>query len=604
MTTLLQTTDTVPPSGPIQPAGPAQPTDRMFILQGVTGTPVPTYATPNFFDSHSKSIGPDCYLSRCPEFQPNSDFGTDAVTPASCGDTSAKLQAVFDRLGAGTRVIFDRALKIGNQVRLDGKRITGYGGSYGTTGSTAPKTGVMQAPGAQFIFGSVPVSSYNGGTPATDWSLAGICQDVIIEDLFINGNRGNGGAGTVANGGADSRYPYVNGVQPPFPNTALTAIPPASPIILAGCRNIQIRGCYFYDPCSWAIYTIYADGFTVSNCFILDPVVYGGTTVLGRNTCLFQANGLCRNIALKGLAGWANDDFIAFNADDPGQFGVQARAIYGYPGAITSVQIEDLRPSMCYHVLRTLTGSNNVAAGSGAFASLIDQLTCRDVKGSFYGDRAYDGGQFYHIVGNHGDVELDNWQIAPTGGGGFAEIGNTFRSLKLGKLKTISGQPGVLFSDGSSAGQAAAIQSFRAFGIEVDDKVSTVSLNGLYLPSGSKMTIVDAVISASRFRRYSPATQNAAALVAVAGGTLSNLGLVDVTLDNWEAALIFTGGTMSSVNTTGLRHRNGTGGVGSIALATVTLPRLRSSGSDTVLLSSTVSGASITSKKTDGTEDA
>lgn len=52
-----------------------------------------------------------------------------------------------------------------------------------------------------------------------------------------------------------------------------------------------------------------------------------------------------------------------------------------------------------------------------------------------------------------------------------------------------------------------------------------------------------------------------------------------------------------------LTHLNA-GGSASIVVSGVTLPRLRSSGSNTALLASTINGGVILSKKTDGTEDA
>ncbi len=521
----------------------------------------------------------------------------------SATDVSANFQSLINSNPFNTVYVVDAVFMCGNILPKNGNTFLGFGGSFGTNGSSVPSSGLIQAPGKQFVIGNVPVSSYNNGTPATDWNLASMQQDVTIEGICFNGNRGSGGTGTVANGGADPRRPYINGVIPNYPGLNFQA-QFATPIAFLGARNVKVKNCWFYDPCSWCFYTIYVDGVECTGCTILDPVIYGGTTVLGRNTSLFQANGLCRNVVVKAGAGWSNDDFVAINADDPGQFDAATRGGYGYPGAITSVQIEDLRPSQCYHIVRTLTGSPNVAVGSGTFASLIDDVTCRDIKGKFYGEHAYDGGQFYNVAGNHGDVELDNWQITPTGAGGFADFSNVFKSLKFNKFKCIGGSPGQLFQDNSSTGANATIQSFRASGIEVDDATGTVSWNGLYLPSGSKMTIVDAIISGSRFRRYGAASQNGAALVQVNGGAITNLGIIDTTLDNWEWAIIWaTGGTMSAIDVSRLTHRNAGAGVSIAIDGSRTLARLVTGPMNTAKRLTLTNGATVTDNKTDGTED-
>jgi hypothetical protein len=62
---------------------------------------------------------------------------------------------------------------------------------------------------------------------------------------------------------------------------------------------------------------------------------------------------------------------------------------------------------------------------------------------------------------------------------------------------------------------------------------------------------------------------------------------------------------MPSVQTIGLSHSNSDGNASVVVSGgSSVISRLRSSGSNTVLLTATGSGGTITSKVTDGTEDA
>ncbi len=495
------------------------------------------------------------------------------LNDASVGtDASTAMQAVIDSVASSGRsleLIIDGPAKCKDVKLRTRQKIKGLGGSYyGSGNGTVPKAGLIQAPGGHCCLRNYnQISPYNGGSPITDFSTI-TDQDITIENLFINGNRGTGGINNAAANSGDPRAAADGGW--------------ICPIQLWGVRNARIDNVMVYDPPTYHFFIAYCDAGVFRNLNMCDPQNVSSNTT-GRNTDGLHITGPARDILIDGLYGYTGDDFLALNADD-GPYTIYNNALV-YVGPITNVTARGLRLGNAFCACRVLSGN-----------SLIDNILVADVRGKVY-NFGYNGLVTGGIVnsgnGNWGRVALEDWSLNSSSTPIINLSGNatqlSVRGFRLSSLVAA----GYLVSWNGSGN---TIDILQIDDVTIDD-VGTAVINPIRLLAG---TISNLRISDLIWNRTQSVNN---ALVYAHGATITNMVLDHVQGNNVSNLVNYDAGTLTNLTLEGIVHR-GAGGSASVAVVTQTLARMRASGCDTALLTSTATGGTVTSTKTDGVEDA
>jgi hypothetical protein len=359
------------------------------------------------------------------------------------------------------------------------------------------------------------------------------------------------------------------------------------------------------------------DTFHIDGVTIVNPAAYAARnnppalTAQAGNPGEVKVASDCRNGLVENVSGYTSWALVSLISDDSN--GLIAYYPIWYPGPISDVQVRGLEAG--------LTGGFFVRVWSGADpypapASLIDRVTVEDVSGtSSQGVIAIDGPA--QTAGNHGTIEFRDFNVDLNAGTFSPQICScegTYTSLTFADMNVHlvgatkppdSGQSGPVLMwfnlDPAGSGRTSGVLTIS--GLTVYDTTSLVY--DLIALAGGQFG--DVVVSDVDFvRTQAPAGR--LVHVGSAGGpgaplTVNSLTLDNVLLVNVANAVLYDGGSLASLTSVGLTHLNA-GGNASIVVSGVTLPRLRAAGSNTALLTATINGGVITSKKTDGTEDA
>jgi hypothetical protein len=384
-----------------------------------------------------------------------------------------------------------------------------------------------------------------------------------------------------------------------------------------GVRNLRLENLWVYDPDTKSVTLGYVDGFHVDGVTVVNPAAYAARndppafTAQAGSPGEVKVASNCRDGLVENVSGHTAGSLVSLISDDSN--GLTAYYPIWYPGPITDVQVRGLQAG--------LTGGFFVRLWSGADpypgpASLIDQVTVEDVSGtSCQGVIAIDGPA--QTPGNHGTLVFRDFNVALNAGtfspqivsaeGTYAALTFTdFTVHVVGATKppgSVQSGPVMMWFNFDPAGSGRTSGVLTISGLTVYDTTS-LAYDLIALAGGQFGDVV--VSDVNFFRTQAPAGR----LVHVGAGlgpgtipTVNSLTIDNVLLDNAANAVLYDGGALASLTSVGLTHRNA-GGNASIVVSGVTLPRLRASGSNTALLAATVNGGVITSKKTDGTEDA
>jgi hypothetical protein len=213
----------------------------------------------------------------------------------------------------------------------------------------------------------------------------------------------------------------------------------------------------------------------------------------------------------------------------------------------------------------------------------------------------------YPAIGTGGvknRITFQDWSVQPMSGTVRTAVGFwwggtcdniSLRGVKFGDLLANS-------STGANAhqvmlGSDAAIGRFEMVDWAIcEDSSETTSVNPLV--SISQGSIDKLLLKNCSWKRQS---HTSAAMVSVSGGSVNDVIVSDCECDNINNVVSITGGTVGTVTTTGLTHVNANSNPSVNIGSGVTVARMRSSGSNTVQLQA--GSGTVTSKKTDGTED-
>lgn len=521
-------------------------------------------------------------------------------SPQSGPDGTAALQAIFNLNGTGgaysgqaLEVVIDIPVLCANVSLNSYTTLRGIGSYYGYTG-TPPAGLFMKAVPASgtgstnscILKNAHWASNYGASTP----NCANIVdQDIRIRDLYLDGQRRNNISGS------GSSYPNQN------PNYQFI-----SPIQFYGVSDLGVSNVNVYDQPAFAVHVANVNRGTFRDVYVTDPVTLATPTASHGGTDGIHLNGPCTSILVDGLYGTTGDDFLAITPVDgnlatgsgytpgPQSYGGLATV---YCGNITNVTARNLHGINARNVARILTGTDSRSGGITAAASniLID-----GVVGTFGGGLTGYSESYTGSTGVKSAITLRNWAwtpIASTYQNGL-ELGGTWQDL------VIDGWQGGDILSGSSAHALVTDSDFTCTSLTFLDR-SIVEDSSEVASPGSPIAITAGTIDSLNLIgcRWLRTANTSAAFVAVSGGTVNRISLSGCQFNNINNAISATGGTVGGIESAGLVHRNANGNP-SINVGTgVTVPRLRASGSDTAALVGTPAGT-ISSKKTDGTEDA
>ena len=277
----------------------------------------------------------------------NSGVKADEVT-----DNTAAVQATLDGFGsAGTPLeyVFDQP-----GIVLCAGTIKVWGGQTlrALPGTLLKKAGSSTSNGAPLLQNKHPVA-YGAGSQ--------VDQNIILQDLFLDGNRRGGGAGA---GGA---YPFVN---------ALGYVVPS--VVFSGVNSFDIRNVHILDSPSYGLQLSNSANGRVDNFSkFLWPT---DTETAGAGDAIIQCQGGTSNVHMYHVFGSAGDDPIAFNANDGND--IPDATITFAPGTVAQGPVTHCSVNDCYF----LPNSNGTFGQPGRLlssnpSSYIDDITFNNVTG-------------------------------------------------------------------------------------------------------------------------------------------------------------------------------------------------------------------------------
>jgi hypothetical protein len=272
-----------------------------------------------------------------------------------------------------------------------------------------------------------------------------------------------------------------------------------------------------------------------------------------------------------------------------------------YLGTISNVEARNIQVEGATNSFRILVGSD--ALNTANIASAVD-IHIKGVHGSSRNPAGVMS--TFGSIGAGGvkqRITLSDWSVS-----GFLStvrtavglpIGGvcdniTLRNWKWGDLLISSGNGALAHQVNLGSDASISRLEIDSYSIVEDASGPATVAPAVAITQG---TLDELVMSNCGWTRNAVTNQ---AFCSISGGTVNRVVLADSQFYNINNAISIAGGTVGGVQTTGLSHR-GANSQPSITTS-VTLPRLRSSGSDTALLAGGT--GTITSKKTDATEDA
>jgi hypothetical protein len=416
-------------------------------------------------------------------------------------------------------------------------------------------------------------------------------QDITIRDLYMNGQRSNnvaGGFGGVGNANSSGMF--------------------VAPIQFWGVGNLRIENCMSYDPVGYCYHVANINVGYFSNLQGISPtVVSAPTSTPSLGIDLLHVNGPAQYLTIDGIKGSISDDTVAFNAADGNVAGGTTATVFGgygnvYLGSIQNCDVRNIHVTSGSDPFRTIVGSD--ALNNANIANVIDVK----VSGAYGTTRCPSS-----ILGSYGAVgpggindriTLEDYEIvgyvssvrsAPGWilGGTCGNI--TLRNIKYGDLLSSSGNGALAHQINVGTGASIGRLEVDGYSIREDSSGPSTVAPAISISGG---TVDILTIKNCEWTRNSATSTQ---FVSVSGGTVNRIVMSDCDFNNINNAISVSGGTVNGINTTGLSHR-GANSNPSIAIGTsVTVARMRSSGSDTAQLQA--GAGTVTSKKTDATED-
>jgi hypothetical protein len=462
---------------------------------------------------------------------------------------SAAIQAILDAYGsAGTPLefVFDQP----GVTVIDVIRVWGGQTLRGLPGTTIQKMGTSGNTVSPLIWNKHPVA-YGSGSQ-TD-------QNIILRDLWIDGNRRGGGSG------GNGAYPFtgnIGGVDYPIPS-----------VLLGGVNGLYIENCHIIDSPSYGFQLGYVtNGTIVGASRFLWP---SDTETAGAGDSVFQFQGGCSNVHAFGCYGSSGDDTWAFNANDGND--VSGTPTFGNSfaqGPITHCSVND---SYFLPNLNGTFGSPGRLLSSNP-SSYIDGITynnvtawCRfspftlDNFGIPMGKGSYDNIRFvnctYYVDGSVPALRI-----------GAATVGDIRFDATIIPMSGITATDLVDFTSNSSVESAEISIRLRDPSGYFSGPIASLAgaCNRLFANTwkiyrGSSSTLAQPAISSTGTN----------ALIQVLGGSFDRISNV----------VKVSAGTTTTVMMGGVSHTNAGGGA-SAAQSGGTASRLRYSGMDTALLKS------------------
>lgn len=501
-------------------------------------------------------------------------------------DDSAVLQAIMNSIqasGRGARLIAGKyqTYLVGDIKVPSGVIIEGCFGACAFD-TTPPQARFKQKPGSAVIFGNWHwTSPWDGAQIVPNLYSRIVDENITLRSVFLDGNHGLGGAGNVVTGfGVIAAW-----------GVPATLLPSGLPLMMLGVRNLVLEDVAIYDPAYFHTLLSYIDGFRAHHVSIR-----GGVSESIPNTDGLHFEGNCRDGDIDGISGFATDDFIALNGDELDQPGTNISKAWTTSGPITNFNVSNIRCN-AFGAVRLIGGW-----------SYFDEITIKDVRAIVQSQQAgiLVGGTVTGVL----PVEYGRISISDI----FLEVqaANAVAGLKFsGRIQRLHLSKVMLNNTESIVGSAP----FGSGGIVLGDdpthfindlEIDKFSIQDVALRTVPPISVAKGTIDSMRISdsyAAAPATQDTGAFLNIAAGTtVKSVQLLGAHVDRINN-VVKCNENVTNITTSNMVHLNA-GGNESIAVAVgKTLARLRSGASNTAALVGGSVGR-VTSKKTDGTEDA
>lgn len=517
-------------------------------------------------------------------------YGDASLSDPTVGhDDSAAVQAAINAAPAYSTFVVNGVFRLGNIKLRSGDTVTGNTGSYNPVAGTFPATGIMQAPNTVCVFRNANwISNYNGGTPVYDFSTV-VDRDIMIANLFINGNRGTCGVNNACGGSAAKAS--INDADQ-WANPSQLRI---SPILFYGVRNMCMANVFIYDPGRVGITLGTVDGALLENTTIFDPATYAGTAAPQVADGIY-ITGNNRGITIEGVYGYVSNSMLSVYSDD-----VYTTSAYNpikYSGPITDIAVRRWRQS----ANNTSLPCCEFSSGSAVSTSLIDRVTFRDIVwqcGNVF-FRSYGGNGT--PSGSLGRFTFENVFIQRTSAfqSSFVRLGSIFQEVTARDIHQIvaGAEPILAIFDITNNNSVDILNLDRLF---IDDTSSGSSITSTGVISYGNSTLLNSLRMSNICWLRSQAATGDGAVLQASADNIGSVEICNVRVNNLRYLInLAANRTIANVTTNGITHTNA-GGNASIKVnaGTGAITRLRSAASNTALLTS----GTITSKKTDSTED-
>lgn len=586
------------------PATRLRAADSLYLMQDIVGTPGTPGATGT---DKNLTLGlanqPYVFISQMTDVSGDADLSNAALGT----DDSAAIQAGINAAPVGSVFVIDGAFKAkelmarSNDTFIQLMPASWYGGGL------APTCGFIQAPASQCLFRNVHwTSAYNSGSPVTDFSTI-VDHDIKFVGVFINGNKGNGGVNNVA---GNSGNPVFTGLPDAYHNPSLL---PISTFTFFGVRNLTIENCFVYDPPQQAVLVGYYDEVHI-RVKTVDPTVYLAATaaLTGSSTGGgIRLQGTGRNATIPqitGYTGWIEVDLVAdafFNTQNVAITTDYYSVVY--PGPITNTTIEQLEVHKTWLGYRQWSGAN---AGSGGSTlpntiSPIDKTVVKEIIGSVFGSVFNTDGPS-SVIGSHGNVEFNSVNVTVLQGADpvrFLSMEGDFTRLIVDKIN---------LDMSNVTSLAAPFTGATLFWFNPSATGNReVSINRLtvYDPNSLTYDIVQNIGKAGTFgitnSRITTAGHSHALYHAptAGSGAVSVVQVANTVVDGPQNVFLYECTNIDTYIMSNVSHRNANGGATVVVGNTKTLARLRTGCMDCAILTQLVGTGTVTSHKTDGTED-
>ena len=229
-------------------------------------------------------------------------------------DDTAIIQAVLDAHGeAGTplRLVMDGMSAVNTLYLWSNQWLDGLAGLGGLRKLPNPASnGLPLVTNKHWVAGTTTP----GGTD----------QYITVSNVYLDGNRRNGGGGPAFPNGT---APYLNG---PFGSNTSYVVPT---ILLAGLSYFRVDNVYVYDSPAF--------GIQFTNCYYglvtnFSKYAVSGDSYPGND--VYHCCGYCYGIHAFGVNGSGSDDSIAFNANDENDATSPAYVFFPFGSASGPIQ--------------------------------------------------------------------------------------------------------------------------------------------------------------------------------------------------------------------------------------------------------------------------